>query len=50
MHNFEPGAELDTENPQIVEYIGASSSQEKTMLMKVLPNETGVSYECFNEP
>lgn len=49
-NNFEPGAELDTESPQFIEYIGTSASHEKIMLMKVLPNDSGITYECFKEP
>lgn len=48
--NFEPGAELDTESPKVIEYIGTSDSQEKIMKMKILPSEQGVTFECFNEP
>lgn len=36
--NFEPGAELDTESPKVIEYIGTSDSQEKIMKMKILPS------------
>ena len=34
----------------MIEYIGASESHQKTMMMKILPPETGVTYECFNDP
>jgi hypothetical protein len=34
----------------VIEYVGASNSQEKTMLMQVLPSESGVSFDCFKEP
>lgn len=36
--NFQAGAEIDAESPKIIEYIGASDSQQKIMKMKVLPN------------
>lgn len=38
LHNFEPGAELDTENPKVIEYMGTSASHENTMMMKILPS------------
>jgi hypothetical protein len=36
-HSFEPGTELDTENPKIIEYFGASKSH-KFMLGQILAN------------
>lgn len=49
-NNFQLGAELDTENAKVIQYIGTSNSQQNTMHMKILPSEQGVSFECFNDP
>lgn len=32
------------ESPKIIEYIGASDSQEKTMKAKILASEQGISF------
>jgi hypothetical protein len=47
-HNFDANAEFDTESPKIIEYVGASDSHQ-WMKGKILPSETGRSYEVFKE-
>ena len=47
-HNFESGAEFDTENPKIIEFVGSSKSH-KFMIEQIIPNESGRSYEVFKE-